>query len=124
MLFRCINIQNARTHGEVACTAGHPRHAGMISQAMGHSPTPLPWYRVVRSYRTLAYGVGSECYLKQKALLEQEEVQVLNGKVIPVETGDDQDLDVLLGGHRTIRCEKSFVFRRFPDLISRPLDLA
>jgi methylated-DNA-protein-cysteine methyltransferase-like protein len=70
----------------------------MVSQAMSRSPAPLPWYRVVRSNRTLAFDVGGEYYNRQKALLEEEGVQIVEGKVIPVESDDDQDLDALLWG--------------------------
>ena len=85
-------------YGEVARAAGYPRHARMVSKAMGRSPEPLPWYRVVRSNRTLAFDVGSEAYKKQRNLLEDEGVQFTNGKVIPVTSDDDKDLDELLWG--------------------------
>ncbi|MFO7603216.1 MAG: MGMT family protein [Gammaproteobacteria bacterium] len=85
-------------YGEVARAAGYPRHARMVSKAMSRSPTPLPWYRVVRSDRTLAFEVGSEAYKKQKGLLEQEGVQFINGKVVPLESDDTVDMDRLLWG--------------------------
>lgn len=90
------------SYGEVARAAGYPRHARMVSKALGRSRSesnkPVPWYRVVRSDRTLAFEVGSEPYNRQKRLLEKEGVQVFNGKVIPVETDDLVDLDKLLWG--------------------------
>ena len=86
------------SYGEVARAAGFPRHARMVSKAMSRSDTPLPWYRIVRSDRTLAFEVGSAPYKKQKDLLEQEGVQVINGKVVPLESDDDVDLDKLLWG--------------------------
>lgn len=89
-------------YGEVARAAGFPRHARMVSKAMSRSPTPLPWYRVVRSDRTLAFEVGSEAFKKQKGLLEQEGVQFINGKVVPVEFNDTEDLDKLLWGPQDI----------------------
>lgn len=85
-------------YGEVARAAGYPRHARMVSKAMSRSDKPLPWYRVVRSDRTLAFKIGSAPYKKQKALLEKEDVQVIKGKVIPVESDDSIDLDELLWG--------------------------
>ena len=85
-------------YGEVARMAGYPRHARMVSKAMGRSDTPSPWYRVVRSKRTLAFDVGTPSYLKQKGLLEKEGVQVINGKVIPGEPEEEVDLDKLLWG--------------------------
>ena len=85
-------------YGEVARAAGYPRHARMVSKAMSRSPEPLPWYRVVRSDRTLAFEVGSDAYKKQRSLLEQEGVQFINGKVVPLHSDDDKDLDELLWG--------------------------
>ena len=86
------------SYGEVARAAGFPRHARMVSKAMGRSDVLLPWYRIVRSDRTLAFDVGSESYKKQKDLLEQEGVKIINGKVIPVEDNESIDLDKLLWG--------------------------
>lgn len=85
-------------YGEVARAAGYPRHARMVSKAMSRSFEPLPWYRVVRSDRTLAFEVGSEPYKKQRGLLEEEGVKFTNGKVVPVHSDDDKDLDELLWG--------------------------
>ena len=85
-------------YGEVARAAGYPRHSRMVSQSMGRSPEPLPWYRVVRSNRTLAFEEGSKYFLKQKGLLEQEGVKVIKGKVIPVVSDDDREMDELLWG--------------------------
>lgn len=86
------------SYGEVARASGYPRHARMVSKAMGRSVKPLPWYRVVRSNRTLAFKPGSEPYNKQQGLLEKEGVQIINGKVVPVESDEDKDLDELLWG--------------------------
>jgi methylated-DNA-protein-cysteine methyltransferase related protein len=85
-------------YGEVARAAGFPRHARMVSKAMGRSPEPLPWYRVVRSNRTLAFEVGGQAYKRQKELLEAEGVQVIGVKVTPVAVSDKDDLDSVLWG--------------------------
>jgi methylated-DNA-protein-cysteine methyltransferase-like protein len=94
------NVKPGRvmSYGEVARAAGFPRHARMVSKAMSRSDIPLPWYRIVRSDRTLAFEVGSEPYKKQKHLLEQEGVHIINGKVVPLESDDHLDLDELLWG--------------------------
>lgn len=86
------------SYGEVARAAGYPRHARMVSKAMSRSAEPLPWYRVVRSDRTLAFEPGSDAYNKQQALLEDEGVQFINGKVIEVESDEAKDLDKILWG--------------------------
>ena len=85
-------------YGEVARAAGYPRHARMVSKAMSRSSEALPRYRVVRSNRTLAFEIGSDAYKKQRSLLEEEGVQFINGKVIPLHSDDDKDLDELLWG--------------------------
>ena len=93
-----IAAGHVMSYGEVARVAGFPRHARMVSKAMGRSTTALPWYRVVRSDRTLAFKPGSESYNKQKALLEQEGVQFLDGKVTALKSDETEDLDKLLWG--------------------------
>ena len=85
-------------YGEVARAAGYPRHARMVSKSMGRSAEPLPWYRVVRSDRTLAFEIGSKPYNKQRGLLENEGVQFIDGKVVPVDSDEGKDLDELLWG--------------------------
>ena len=93
-----IKSGRVMSYGEVARAAGYPRHARMVSKAMGRSAEPLPWYRVVRSDRTLAFKAGSESYNKQQALLEKEGVRIIGGKVVPVNTDEDMDLDEMLWG--------------------------
>lgn len=88
-----IKPGHVMSYGEVARAAGFPRHARMVSKAMSRSDSPLPWYRVVRSDRTLAFKVGSKAYDKQKGLLEKEGVHIVNGKVVPLELDDITDLD-------------------------------
>ena len=93
-----IKSGSVMSYGEVARAAGRPRSARMVSKAMGRSDEPLPWYRVVRSNRTLAFEVGSEPYKKQQGLLEKEGVQFVRGKVIAVDSDKGKDLDELLWG--------------------------
>ena len=85
-------------YGEVARVSGYPRHARMVSKAMSRSAEPLPWYRVVRSDRTLAFETDSEPYNEQRSLLEKEGVQIIDGKVIPLDSDESKDLDELLWG--------------------------
>lgn len=94
------NIASGRVmgYGEVARAAGYPRHARMVSKAMSRSSEPLPWYRVVRSDRTLAFEAGSDAYNRQRGLLEEEGVQFTDGKAVPVDSDDEKGLDELLWG--------------------------
>ncbi len=93
-----IKLGRVLSYGEVAHAAGYPRHARMVSKAMSRSPTALPWHRVVRSNRTLAFEVGSDAYKKQAKLLKKEGVKVKEGKVIPIKSDNDISLDELLWG--------------------------
>ncbi len=85
-------------YGEVANAAGFPRHARMVSKAIGRSPKPLPWHRVVKADRTIAFEIDSEGYLKQKKLLLHEGVKIRDGKIIPVTTDKGKSLDEVLWG--------------------------
>ncbi len=91
------------SYGEVAKTAGYPRHARMVSKAMGRSAEPLPWYRIVRSDRTLAFEVGSKAYTKQLGLLAKEGVHIVNRKVVALDSDVGKDLDELLWGPSEIK---------------------
>ena len=93
-----IRVGHVMAYGEVARAAGYPRHARMVSKAMSRSPEPLPWYRVVRSDRSLAFEPGSEAYKKQRSLLEKEGVQFIDDKVITVGADEEKDLDELIWG--------------------------
>ena len=90
-----IKSGRVMSYGQVARLAGYPRHARMVSKAMSRSAESLPWHRVIRSDRRLAFEVGSEAYAKQRALLEKEGVQIVAGKVVLQE---GKDLDELIWG--------------------------
>ena len=83
-------------YGEVARAAGFPRYSRMVSGALSRSPEPLPWFRVVRSNRTLAFEVGSTEYREQAQLLKQEGIRFDGLKIIEVES--DDSLDRILWG--------------------------
>lgn len=86
------------SYGEVARAAGFPRHARMVSKAMSRSSKSLPWFRVVRADRTLAFAPHSEYFIKQKKLLSREGVLIKNGKVVPLQTDKNKLLDEVLWG--------------------------
>lgn len=83
-------------YGEVARAAGFPRYSRMVGAALGRSPEPLPWFRVVRSNRTLAFEEDSSAYREQAQLLKQEGVRFDGLKIIEVEV--DDSLDRMLWG--------------------------
>lgn len=86
------------SYGAVARAAGYPRHARMVGRALGRSPRPLPWHRVVRADRTLGFAPGSTAYLHQKRRLEAEDVRIEGGRVVTAADAGTLDLDRLLWG--------------------------
>lgn len=86
-----IPVGQVMGYGEVARAAGFPRYSRMVSAAMGRSPEPLPWFRVVKSDRTLAFEPGSESYREQAQLLKQDGVLFEGNKIIEQPRGDDLD---------------------------------
>jgi methylated-DNA-protein-cysteine methyltransferase-like protein len=93
---RQIKAGRIMSYGEVARAAGFPRHTRMVSKAMSRSDVPLPWFRVVRSNQSLAFEKGTEAYKKQSQLLKNEGVIIKRGKVIPLASDSDINLDELL----------------------------
>ncbi len=91
-----IPLGQVMGYGEVARAAGFPRYSRMVAAAMGRSPEPLPWYRVVKSDRTLAFEPDSESYREQAQLLNQEGVLFESNKVVTVDS--DDSLDKMLWG--------------------------
>jgi methylated-DNA-protein-cysteine methyltransferase-like protein len=86
-----IPMGQVMAYGEIARAAGYPGYSRMVSKAMGRCPGPLPWFRVVRSDRTLAFEYGSESYREQSQLLKLEGIHFEGHKVIaasPVDTLD------------------------------------
>ena len=84
-------------YGEVARAAGFPRYSRMVAAALGRSPQPLPWHRVVRSNRTLAFEPGSPEYREQAQRLKAEGVRFDGLKIIESD-GEPDSLDRILWG--------------------------
>jgi methylated-DNA-protein-cysteine methyltransferase-like protein len=93
-----IRPGSVMSYGAVARAAGYPRHARMVGRALGRSPQPLPWHRVVRADLTLAFAPGTTSHARQKARLEREGVVVKGADVVPAEGPQETDLDRLLWG--------------------------
>ena len=84
-------------YGEVASAAGYPRHARMVSKALSRSTQQLPWHRVVKSTKHLAFPVDSEAFRTQRDRLLSEGVVMRGGKVVETESTTDE-LDALIWG--------------------------
>ena len=88
------------TYGEVARLSGMPRYARRVSQAMRWAPRSLelPWHRVINAQGRIAFPEDSNGYRRQKALLEDEGVVFLDGKIDLERYGYRGAVDRLLWG--------------------------
>ena len=50
-----IKSGRVMSYSQIARAAGFPHHARMVSKAMSRSTESLPWHRVIKSDRTLAF---------------------------------------------------------------------
>lgn len=91
-------------YGEVAAAAGLPGRARLVAWALRQAPAEagLPWHRVLRSDRSIAFPADSDGYREQAARLAAEGVTLVKGRVVGVARGRDQttsaDLDRVLWG--------------------------
>jgi methylated-DNA-protein-cysteine methyltransferase-like protein len=71
------------SYGQVADMAGLGRQARFVGKALGKLPSghSVPWFRVIRNTGQIAFPEGSETFERQKSLLENEGVEVVNGRV-------------------------------------------
>ena len=71
------------TYGQVATLAGNPRWSRVVGYALHVNPDPqnIPCYKVVNreGFLTPAFAFGGED--AQRAMLEGEGIEVVNGKV-------------------------------------------
>jgi methylated-DNA-protein-cysteine methyltransferase-like protein len=65
------------TYGDVASTAGYPRHARLVGRILATTEVEVPWWRVVTASARLVPGHERE----QAALLRAEGVIVRAGHV-------------------------------------------
>ena len=82
-----IPVGRVVAYGEVARMAGLPGSARHVGRCLRDLPagSTLPWYRVVRADRSLAFPSGSQSYLRQRSLLAAEGV-VFHGEKVAAET--------------------------------------
>lgn len=65
------------TYGDVAETAGYPKHSRLVGRILQTTDVDVPWWRVVNAAGRLVPGAERE----QTALLAEEDVIVRNGHV-------------------------------------------
>lgn len=88
------------SYGEVARRAGLPRRARLVGRVLREAPesVPLPWHRVLRADRRLAFPEGSDAYVEQQRRLAAEGVELVGGRVPERYFNVDDDLDAALWG--------------------------
>lgn len=71
------------SYGFIADLAGLPGRARLVGSIMQYAPDEMqvPWYRILKSNGQLAFVTGSKQAEKQKGLLQEEGVVVLNNRV-------------------------------------------
>ena len=78
-----IPVGKVASYGQIADLAGLPGRARLVGKALAYVPDELavPWHRVLRSSGQVAFPPGSEQNEKQKGLLQEEGVVVVNNRV-------------------------------------------
>lgn len=85
------------SYGQIADLAGLPGRARLVGKALGYAPAQMqiPWYRVLRSDRSLAFPSGSEAAEHQRSLLLAEGVLVRNNRVAATDLWQPDLADLL-----------------------------
>lgn len=90
------------TYGQIADLAGLPKRARLVGRALGFVPKfgwhgkPIPWYRVINAQGKISLPINSDGFIKQRQLLQQEQVVVLGNKIKLAEFQWQPDLTELL----------------------------
>jgi|SRR5690554_382050 len=71
------------SYGQIARLCGYPKHARYVGFIMKSLPegSTIPWHRVVNGQGRLAFKEGTAPWLKQKHLLEKENIVFHNSKI-------------------------------------------
>ena len=80
---RDIPSGKVASYGQVAEIAGIPRGARQVGWALKQLSRgqDVPWHRVISASGRIAFEAGSASFEKQKALLAEEDVAVIAGRV-------------------------------------------
>ena len=71
------------SYGKVAEYAQLPQGARLVGRILSQLPkdTTLPWHRVLKANGQIAFPPGSATFIRQKQLLELEDIIISNGRV-------------------------------------------
>lgn len=74
-------------YGQIADLAGLPGRSRLVGKALSKlgendwQGKEVPWFRVINSQGKVSFAKNSDNFNRQKALLESEGINVMNGKV-------------------------------------------
>jgi methylated-DNA-protein-cysteine methyltransferase-like protein len=74
-------------YGQVADLSGLPGRSRLVGKALGKVPSTgfngqdVPWFRVINSQGKISFPSGSDAFIRQKNLLQDEQVVVIGNKV-------------------------------------------
>lgn len=89
-------------YGQIADLAGLPGKARLVGKALGKVPEngyekkSVPWYRVINSQGKLSFPLGSDNFVRQRSLLQDEQVVVVGNKIKLSEFQWNPDLGEIL----------------------------
>lgn len=90
------------TYGQIADLAGLPGRARLVGKSLGLVPNgkwqgkAVPWFRVINSQGKISLPLGSEGFVLQRQLLQDEQVVVIGAKIRLKEFQWQPDLSELL----------------------------
>jgi methylated-DNA-protein-cysteine methyltransferase-like protein len=80
---RLVPAGKVASYGLIADLAGLPGRARMVGSVLRQTPVDVvvPWYRILRSNGQIAFPAGSAQAERQRGLLQEEGVVVINNRV-------------------------------------------
>jgi methylated-DNA-protein-cysteine methyltransferase-like protein len=84
------------SYGQIAAVAGLPRRARLVGTVLRTHPNTrgLPWYRVINSSGRISFPLGSDAYVRQRNLLENEGVVFVGERISMKQFGWPQSDDL------------------------------
>lgn len=84
---QAIPFGRVACYGQIADLAGLPGKARLVGKALGKVPDDgwkgqnVPWYRVINSQGKISFPTENELFVKQRALLQEEEIVVIGSRI-------------------------------------------
>jgi methylated-DNA-protein-cysteine methyltransferase-like protein len=84
---QAIPYSKVACYGQIADLVGLPGKARLVGKALGKIPDNgwkgknVPWYRVINSQGKISFPVDSELFVKQRNLLQDEQVVIIGCRI-------------------------------------------